>query len=151
MDKYIREARPNEAAALTELILASKAYWGYDAEFMQAAVNELFVTSAYLSQHFCCVVEEQEEVLGFCSLEDRGEALLLENFFVSPEAIGQGVGQRMWVHAVEYGRMQGYRLLTLVADPNAAEFYLKRGAVVTGETLSGVQAGRMLPVMRFEL
>lgn len=151
MDKTIREARPDEAAALTELIIASKAHWGYDAEFMQAAVNELFVTPAYLSEHFCFVVEEQGKVLGFCSLEDRGEALLLENLFVSPAAIGQGVGQRMWEHAVEYGRAQGYRFLTLVADPNAAGFYLKHGAVVTGETPSGVQAGRTLPVMRFEL
>ena len=40
----LRPARPEEAPALTELCLRSKAVWGYDAAFMQACRRELTMT-----------------------------------------------------------------------------------------------------------
>jgi GNAT superfamily N-acetyltransferase len=151
MESQIRAARPEEAEAITTLMRDSKAYWEYDAEFMQAASEEVSVSPDYLRQHAGFVLESDGEMLGFCSLEDRGEALLLENLFIRPEAIGQGWGQRLWDFSVAYGRERRYQAIILVADPNAAGFYIKQGAAVTGETPSGVRAGRMLPTMRFEL
>jgi hypothetical protein len=42
----IRLARPGEAPVLTELSTQSKAYWGYDAAFMAAAVRTIEIRDA---------------------------------------------------------------------------------------------------------
>jgi hypothetical protein len=41
----LRSASPDEAAALTELAIRSKAYWGYADAFMRRAREELTLTA----------------------------------------------------------------------------------------------------------
>lgn len=147
----IRSARPDEAAALTALVLRSKAFWGYDEQFMQAAASELSVTEKFLLQHHSFVLERDGQVIGFSSLIEKEEQLVLENLFISPESIRQGNGQLLWEHAVGFARQHGYKTITLVSDPFAVDFYLKQGARITGQIVSNIQPDRYLPQMCFEL
>ncbi len=39
----LRAARPDEAEALSGLTMRSKAYWGYDEEFLAACRNDLWL------------------------------------------------------------------------------------------------------------
>jgi ribosomal protein S18 acetylase RimI-like enzyme len=67
---------------------------------------------------------------------------------VSPEFIGQGVGKRLFLHAVELARQHGYKTLQLEADPNAVGFYKKMGMHQIGERHSEVAGHpRTLPIM----
>ncbi|MBN2500740.1 MAG: GNAT family N-acetyltransferase [Anaerolineales bacterium] len=147
----IRPAVPEEAPMLTALTLRSKAHWGYDDGFMSAAVAELTITPDYILQHAVFLLQIADDILGYVSLVDQGEELLLDNLFIEPEHIGIGYGRMLWQRAVDYARQAGYQSIILVADPNAAPIYTRLGAVQYGEEASNIQTGRMLPKMRFAL
>jgi GNAT superfamily N-acetyltransferase len=149
----IRQAREDEAALLTALTLRSKAHWGYDAAFMADAVTDLTFHAAKFQPDFhVYVVEQQEKMIGFCSLipiDDKTVELF--DLFVEPEFIGKVYGKKLWDHAVTIARRHHFKILVLTADPFAEAFYLRQGAVRTGEKASNVRPDRMVPVMKFVL
>jgi GNAT superfamily N-acetyltransferase len=150
----IRPARPEEAALLSDLEVRSKAYWGYDADFMAVFAAETLIAPEHLQQHIFCVVENSGKVGGFYSLEHRdGEAMWLDNLFIDPDAIRAGYGSLLFDHAVETARALGYRFLEFDSDPNAEGFYLKKGAVRISARPRPIarQPDRMLPKMRLDL
>ena len=147
----IRPVRAGEAAALTELALRSKAHWGYSAEFMAAARSSLTQTEAVLAAQPCFVAEEAGRLVGYYRLSGEPPEGWLEDLFVEPSHIGSGVGRRLWEHALGTARDLGFQALRLESDPNAEGFYLARGAVRIGEVESGVEAGRILPLLRVDL
>ncbi len=148
----IRPAHSDEAKYLTELTMRSKAYWGYDADFLAACRLGLTITAEYITNHPAFVAEISGIAVGFASLYECSPAEVeLDFLFIAPEAIGKGVGKRLWQHAVVTAREHGYRLMSIVADPNAESFYQKMGATTVGAMPSEAKAGRTLPLMRFSL
>jgi GNAT superfamily N-acetyltransferase len=144
----IRRARPDEATALSELAFRAKAHWGYDAEFMAACRNDLTMTAEDIVSSMVYVAVDDESVAGFYCLHvhDGGEAEL-DDLFVEPSAMGQGVGQRLWQHAVTTAQQHGCYQLMLQSDPHAEGFYRAMGAERCGDSESTVTPGRMLPLM----
>lgn len=140
----IRAARPEEAGALSALALRSKAYWGYDEEFLAACREALTIDPAWCDGVRVLVAERDGAVVGFCRV---AEAELAE-LFVDPVAIGQGVGGQLLRAALATARELGMPKLALDSDPHAEAFYLHEGAVRVGESFS-TATGRMLP--RLEL
>jgi GNAT superfamily N-acetyltransferase len=68
---------------------------------------------------------------------DEPGALDLNKLFVEPRHIRGGIGRALLAHAVTEARQRGAERL---ADPNAAGFYERNGAVRIGEAPS--DAGR---------
>jgi GNAT superfamily N-acetyltransferase len=148
----IRTARPPEARAITELVMHSKAHWGYDAAFLAACRPGLTISPEYLRTHPAYVAEMDGTLVGFASLyEHSPQNVELDYLFIAPAAMGKGVGKRLWRHAVSEAAGLGYQLMDIVADPNAEAFYRKMGAVTVGAEPSEAKAGRMLPLMHFDL
>jgi GNAT superfamily N-acetyltransferase len=152
----LRPARVDEADLLSELALRSKAYWGYDADFMAKCVPVLRITPDMIEREdmHCMVAEAEGKVLGYSLLylpTDLTEEAVLDGLFIDPDAIGKGVGQALLRQALEVATSAGWQHLFVEADPNAETFYLKYGAVRVGEHESGIAPGRMLPWMRFTL
>jgi GNAT superfamily N-acetyltransferase len=154
----IRPARPDEAEALSELMLRSKAHWGYSAEFIEACRPVLRFTPEYIASNPVYVIEDGEGVQGVYSLRDLGvlrslggRAVDLDVLFIEPRAIGRSYGRRLWLHAVEQAQALGYRHMMVEADPNAEDFYAKMGMTRIGERESTVEAGRMLPLLGYSL
>jgi GNAT superfamily N-acetyltransferase len=150
---HIRLALVDEADAITALMRRSKAHWGYDAAFMEAALPYLVVSDDAIAHGLVWVLEDDGTLAGFIFLrptEEPGE-VLLSDLFVDPPYIGRGCGRLLWDHAVSTARTMGFETIVFDADPNALDFYLRMGAVQVGETASTVQAGRMLPLMRYDL
>jgi len=148
----VRPATPNLAAILTDLILRSKAYWGYDEVFMAASHHNLTLTAEYIAANLTYVAEEAGLLFGVYSLfEHTPQQVELDNLFVEPTAIGKGVGKLLFDHAVEQARQRGYREMRIVADPNAESFYLRQGATRVGAVASPAQAGRLLPLLCYNL
>ena len=150
----VRPAREDEAAALSALGLRSKAYWGYDAAFIEACREELAVEPAALTDDDQCwrvAVDDDDRPIAYYGLaptEDR-ETLELEALFVSPDAIGTGIGRRLTDDARRAARARGRSRIIIQGDPHAADFYRAVGAVPIGERESGSIPGRYLPL--FEL
>ena len=147
----IRRARPEEARALSELALRSKAVWGYAPSFMARCCAAMRLMPAMLRANEYYVAVERGEPLGFYGFEPEPEGLGLDMFFVEPDAIGRGVGRALWNHAVARARELGASELVAVSDPNAAGFYLRMGCRPAGARPSEVEPGRNLPVFRFAL
>jgi GNAT superfamily N-acetyltransferase len=147
----IRPARPAEAAALTDLALRSKAYWGYESDFLARCRAALEVKTAALSANPHFVAERAGRRVGFYGFEPLPDGVGLDYLFVEPDCVGQGVGSALWRHAVATAGRLGHPVLTVVADPNAAGFYRRMGAEPAGDVASDLEPGRLLPVFRLRL
>lgn len=146
-DVTVRPARPAEAGALTELVMRSKAYWGYSEEFMESCRAELTIAPDQVLPSRMTVAESEGRVLAVATLEGTpaptgdGELGML---FVEPDAIGEGVGSLLFRHIADLARSLGFRRFELDADPNAEPFYEAMGAVRVGVVPSGSIPGRTL-------
>jgi GNAT superfamily N-acetyltransferase len=147
MSVLIRSARPAEARVLSDLALRSKAYWGYDGEFIEACRNELTVSADKIASRRATVADKDGSIVGFTTLEGDPPEGVLGMMFVDPHVIGEGVGRLLFEHSVAAGRELGFIQLTIDADPNAEPFYRAMGAVRIGSVPSGSIPGRVLPQM----
>ncbi|ONK11033.1 GNAT family N-acetyltransferase [Streptomyces sp. MP131-18] len=147
----IRAARAEEAGALSELALRSKAYWGYSDAFIAACREELRLHPGDIERRRTTVAEREGRAIGFATLDGEPPEGELGMLFVDPLAIGQGVGRLLFNHTLDAARGLGFTRLTLSADPNAEPFYRLMGAVRVGSEPSGSIPGRELPLMAVDL
>ncbi len=143
----IRRARLEEAAALTDLAMRSKALWGYDDVFMAACLAELTVQPAAIEGGEVWVAERDGAIVGLLEVVPEDGRAELRLIFVEPGCARSGIGRALWDHAEMRARAHGAQRLALDADPNAVPFYERMGMQVVGESPSGSIPGRMLPRM----
>ena len=148
----IRPAQPRDAATLTQIALAAKAYWGYPRRWMDLWKPQLTFSPEYFGVHESWVAEIDRAPIGFYTLLEKDGSAWIENLWVSPELIGRGVGKRLFLHALDLSRQRGFENLRLEADPNAAGFYEKMGMKKIGDRRSEIEGQpRILPIMEIRL
>jgi len=151
-DVRLRPARPGEEDALSELCVKSKAVWGYDAGFLETVAPYLRVTAEAIHEGRATVAESDEgEVLGVCQIEPGSDKGTLDLLFISPTAIGKGVGHLLFEHAKDLLRARGETVMTILSDPYAEPAYLHMGAKRVAMRPSDVFNGRELPWLEVEL
>ena len=142
----LRRAAPGDAAALTSLALRSKAYWGYDADFMAACRDELTVTAERLRLGETWLAEDGDgRIAGFFDLHAENGIAEVYDLFVEPDCIGSGLGRLLWDKLEALAAEMNVDTIGIDADPHAVDFYTHMGATVVGEVPSGSIPGRMLP------
>ncbi|MBA3868637.1 MAG: GNAT family N-acetyltransferase [Anaerolineae bacterium] len=147
----IRQAQPNEASLLTELNWRSKAYWGYDDDFMNLVRDEMITTAEdIINEHVYILENSDHRIMGFYELKTLDNHLHLDALFIDPSVIGLGYGRALFNHAASLAVELGFNQFTLEADPNAEAFYLKLGARRVGERESRIK-GRFLPQMLYSI
>lgn len=146
----IRPARLDELDALTDLMHRSKAHWGYDEDFMQAARAVLVLTPKDIETGELRVFDS-DGPQGLCKLVVREDGADLDKLFVAPEAMGKGVGRALVDWAIDQARAKGAKTMKIEADPDAVPFYERMGARVIGGVPSEAIAGRTLPLMQIDL
>jgi GNAT superfamily N-acetyltransferase len=147
----LRPARPDEAELLTDLCLRSKAVWGYDEAFMRACRAELTLSAADLAPSSLQVAVDGDEVAGLVQIAVEGEKADLAKLFIAPSTLRAGVGRQLFDWAVKSARERGARWLWIEADPDAAGFYRRMGAIDDGVAPSGSIPGRFLPRLKLRL
>ena len=150
----IREAVPDEANYMSGLAMRSKQYWGYSDKFMDACIEELSVSRAYIENtDYCYVVAViDEDIVGFYMLEGlSGTEIELGALFVDPDHIGTGVGRALLDNAKCHAKKLGAHKLNIQGDPNAEKFYRAAGGVPTGRKESESIPGRFLPTFQILL
>lgn len=153
MTVTIREGRPQEAAELTELtelIMRSKAHWGYSGEFMVRVRTELTLHPEQVVPHRTLVSEVDGRLAGVATVTGTPPHGELDMLFVDPWAMGLGVGRELLLEAAKRAKAEGFVALDIVADPGAESFYVRMGAVRAGESVSP-STGRALPLLRYAL
>jgi len=152
--RRIQSARSADAAALSELAMRSKAFWGYDEEFMSQCRSELTWTPEQISAsrfdfHVC---RFDNEPVAFYALERiNSDVAELEALFVEPQHIGSGIGRLMIEHAKARAASQGFIRMIIQGDPHADSFYRAAGAQQCGSRPSCSIPGRQLPLYELTL
>jgi GNAT superfamily N-acetyltransferase len=147
MTVTVRPAALDEVADLTELIMRSKAYWGYDEEFIARCRPALTLHPADVGPKRATVAEIDGRLAGVVTIGGTPPEGEIDLLFVDPWAIGTGVGRLLYHCALAIGRDSGFEALLIEADPQAESFYLHMGAVRIGDTVSPA-TGRTLPLLR---
>jgi GNAT superfamily N-acetyltransferase len=147
----LRTPRCEEAAALTELCLRSKAVWGYDEDFMQACRRELTLTASIMRSSYLKVAEIEGHLVGVAQVIVKGELAELGKLFVEPSRLRSGVGKALFEWAATVARDSRAVIMVVEADPDAAGFYRRMGAADDGTAPSGSIPGRLLPRLKLQL
>ena len=148
----IRRALPKEAEQLTQITIAAKRHWGYPEKWIQLWIPELTFSPENIAENEFWLAEVDEVIAAYYSLKQDVEGLWLDNLWVLPEYIGQGIGRRLFEHALVRGRAWGDSVLKIEADPNAQSFYEKMGAQSVGQHQYELDGKlRILPIMEIKL
>ena len=147
----IRAARPEEAPALSELALRSKAHWGYSSEWMGRYRANLTISADQVAAGAVIVADVDGRAVGFCVVLGAPPEGEIGHMWVDPPAIGTGVGRRLLTHALETARAAGFGSLLIHSDPHAEGFYLAMGAERIGDVASSSIPGRTIPLLRIAL
>lgn len=146
----IREAEPEEASLLSTIAYDAKSFWNYPEELLKLWENDLTVTSDFIAANVVRCAITESTVIGFYALSDSDSYFELEHFWISPKHIGKGIGSELFEDATTYIANRGGGVLKILTDPNAEEFYLKKGAQRIGQ-LPSKPAGRMLPLLQLNI
>ena len=148
----IRRAIPEEADVLTQIALSAKRHWGYSDRWMEIWKPQLTFSPDYFEENESWIAETDNRPIAFYTLQDKDGVAWIENLWVLPEYIGQGVGKQLFFHVMSRSRQLGYKTLQLESDPNAVGFYEKMGMRKIGERHSEVEGQpRILPIMEMTL
>ncbi|MCO5217702.1 MAG: GNAT family N-acetyltransferase [Thermomicrobiales bacterium] len=147
----IRPAKPAEAKELTQIAIRSKAHWGYSQELIDIWAEDLCVTSASCDGESTWVIEVDGQLAGFGELLTQLAPAILDDLFIDPTFIGQGLGGRLLQHLITLARDRGISAIEFDAEPHAVGFYERYGAHTIGERSSTVVPGRTLPITEIRL
>ncbi len=147
----LRSARVTEADALTKLCLRSKAVWGYSGDFMRACRNELSLTPDDIRASHVQVAASKDQILGVAQITLKGSVAELDKLFVDPAVLRSGTGRMLFEWARKTAHEAGATVLRMDADPDAAGFYRRMGAVDDGMVPSGSIPGRVIPRLKIDL
>ena len=150
--KMIPSITPYNGESLDEmndLIIRSKASWGYSANLMELWTPDLIVTEKDLERRQFFVGSISGRLVLLYSLSELSEnSCELEDCWVEPELQRTGLGRAIFQDIGVRMEENGWRLMRIVSDPSAAGFYLRIGASRVGETPSK-PVGRTLPVFEW--
>lgn len=146
----VRRAEAGDAERLTEVAHAAKAHWGYPPEWLELWRSSLTFDAALLERDWVLLAELDGLAMAVVAVEGTPPTLELSHLWVDPEAMGRGLGTRLFAAAVEHAGQCGARRLEIASDPHAEEFYTQNGASRVGD-IESLPAGRRLPLLAIEL
>jgi GNAT superfamily N-acetyltransferase len=137
----LRDARPDESAALRELAVRSLEWWGYDEARLAAWHPPSDIAESF-------VAEFGGELAGWAGMRPgakKGE-FELPALYVDPGLMRRGIGSLLLAEARRRAVRRGARKLVAIGDPNAEPFFRETGGRTTGRgaaaELPGGEAAR---------
>lgn len=144
----IERAIPEDHTLLTVITKKSKAFWGYDEQQMERWNDLLTITSDYILKNETYKLLLENEIIGYYSLlKIDPQTLKIDNLFISPEFIGNGLGKKLMADVFEKAKLNNYTSVILDSDPNAEGFYSHLGFIKIDQVKTSVK-NRFLPVMK---
>jgi GNAT superfamily N-acetyltransferase len=152
MSMHIVRAKPEDAAALTDIAFAAKRHWGYPEKWIESWRESLTVGPEFIASHETYVAIVDSRRVGFYALDRKDDRADLLHLWVLPDAMGRGVGRSLFIHALARTKELGFRNLEIESDPNAEGFYQRMGAHRVGASIKEVDGQRReLPILRYEI
>ncbi len=132
------------------MTLAGVRHWGHHEAHpdVYAGLAEHLRAEDGPEHHLVYVLEQDDDVIAFYELRDRGDHIELVRMFIHADLIGQGYGRILWAHAVGQAAQKHTRML-IMSDPGATGFYAAMGATL--ERSQEVAPGFSLGVYWYDL
>jgi GNAT superfamily N-acetyltransferase len=149
----IIRAREESVSDINGLIARSKAYWKWPEGYLDQALPLHRLSPAYMRINHCFeVLDAHDRLVAFVSVAVSDSRVVLDNLWVMPELIGNGVGRQACEHVFRLARERGWTELWVLPDPPAEGFYVKAGFSDTGERVpSRVAGGPVFSTYRIRL
>lgn len=97
------------------------------------------------------LLKDGDEIIGFFSLKidkDKTDRCELGHLFVKAGLQRRGFGSVLFARAVRTAQQKGFRKIVWISDPDAKDFYVKKGALMTAYGLNSLNPAA--PVLLFE-
>jgi N-acetylglutamate synthase-like GNAT family acetyltransferase len=124
--RTIRFAKLKETSLLSELVLRSKGYWGYDTAFLASCRQKLsYHINQLSSPAYCFKVPELNrcKMTGFFALDLLGsDNPELNALLIDPDFIGQGWCKYLLASAIAVAKAHNAKSIKLQAAPFAEDF-----------------------------
>jgi GNAT superfamily N-acetyltransferase len=146
-------AREQSLANINGLIARSKAHWNWPEGYLEKALPLHRVSPTYLRSNPCFeVLDGRDQLIAFFSIVVSDARVVLDNLWVTPELIGNGIGRQACENVFRLAREQGWTELWVFPDPPAVGFYVKMGFSDSGERVpSRVPGGPIFSTYRIHL
>lgn len=119
---------------------------------MDACRAVLTLHEADLASHRVAVIDARDGVpVAMAEIAPGRPVAGLHKMFVDPLWQARGLGRRLMAWATETARTMGAETLEIEANPGAAPFYERMGAVHAGMCPSEAIPGREIPLMHLRL
>ena len=128
---WIRLARPNERLDLEELQHRSSRALPAYREQLDANPEAIDLPLSQVERGEVSVAESVDGIAGFAVVVIEGDTAEIDGLFVEPHLWRRGVGSALIEAATHEARRAGLSL-TVVAAPEAVEFYAKHGFTAEG-------------------
>lgn len=128
----IRDASAADCARLTRIAREAKAHWEYPATWLAQWEATLTITPDFVHRHVVREAEVSGLPIGFHALVDGTGFWRLEHLWIQPAFHGRGVGRALFLDAVALIRGRRPGIMRIEAEPNAAGFYRRMGAIRVG-------------------
>lgn len=146
-----RKAVPADADILTDIAMRAKAHWGYTQDLLDLWAEDLRISPESCRTNCIWVVEAAGEIAGFGEILLRDDYAILDDLWIDPRFMGQGLGKALFRHLCQIAFEADALRVTLESDPFARPFYEHMGARVVGKIQSSSVPGRSLPLMEIDL
>ncbi len=123
----VRVARPDEGEVLRQIAANAKAHWGYEPGEVQSWASTLDLSPETLRKRFVLVAELDSKPVGWAAADDKGEMWWLDDLWVEPDFMGQGLGAELFENVANKARAAGAIRMEWEAERNALGFYEKLG------------------------
>jgi len=153
LEVRIIPAREESLARINDLIVRSKSYWNWPADYLRQALPLHEIEPSYLRRNQCFeLLDVNDQLVAFLCVAATDARVVLDNLWVRPDLIGKGVGRQACEHVFRLAREHDWTELWVVPDHPAVGFYEKMGFSDTGERVpSRVPGGPVFSVYRIDL
>lgn len=108
--------------------------------------NDLTLDKKEFSAQQVLLVENKNQIVGFCSIAENPKTYEILHLWLLPEFIGKGHGKKLLQTAIQSFVKKEYPII-VEADPHAEAFYKSQG-FETYDKVESFPPGRFLPVMK---
>jgi GNAT superfamily N-acetyltransferase len=145
-EPHVRPVEQTDHERLRALTFESKAHWGHDHDFVRRWAEGL----TFESEQERWLAEVDGAIVAWAGIIPPANGVaVLDDLWVDPAWMGQGLGKRLFKLAVERARELGAARLEWGAEPNSIGFYEKVGGRKLRDHIT--EWGRLAPWMGLEL
>lgn len=129
----IRRGQTNEKASLEALQLRASMALGEYQDVLLARPDAISLPAHQIEKRNVLVATEGGQLTGFAAIEFREDGSAeLDGLFVEPTRWREGIGTRLVKAAQRLAKSRGSKVLTVIANPTAQQFYERCEFSVTG-------------------